>query len=313
MAIRRLRVLGTLALDAPAVSAVLRTRKAVALLTFLALQSDRRARRDQLAHMFWPRVESDAARTSLRQLLAGLRKARAEHAPLLDADSDWLALAGDVEVDAIAFQAAAARDDVAGAAEAVSLYRGALLADGLAVDSTDFDDWLDQERARLCRIAVAAMERVAATAIEGAFDRAEGLAAAERAVGLDPYNEQAHRQLMALQAANGRPDLALLHYAALADTLRRDLQVAPDPETQALHARLRGERRPQRAVAPIEAEPIIGVRAETPPVAVPPRPPTQRRIGAYAPAALIGVAAALLVGRRSASIAGSRRRRPRPR
>jgi len=293
VAIRCLRVLGTLALDAPAASAVLRTRKAVALFTFLALQPDRRARREQLAQMFWPRVESDAARTSLRQLLAGLRKARAEHAPLLVAEGDWLALANDVDVDAIAFQTAAARDEVAGAAEAVSLYRGALLADGLAVDSTEFDDWLDQERARLCRLAVAAMERLAAAAIAGGFDRAEGLAAAERSVALDPYNEQAHRQLMALQAASGRPDLALLHYAALADTLRRDLQVAPDPETQKLHERLRGERRPQRAATAVEAEPIVGVWAETALAVMP--PPPQRRIGSFAPAALIGVAAALLV------------------
>ena len=299
MAIRGLSLLGTLALDAPGGSVVLRTRKAAALIAYLALQPDRRARREHLAHMFWPRVESDAARTSLRQLLAGLRKAGAED--LIRADGDWLMLAPELEIDAVAFEQAAARSDVAGAAKAVSLYRGALIADGLSVDSTEFDDWLDQERARLCRLAVAAMERVATAAIEGEYDRAEGLSAAERAVVLDSYNEQAHRQLMTLQTAIGRPDLALLHYSALAETLRRELQVAPDPETQALEEMIRIARRPRRDATPApEAELASFAQAESifpsgshSAAAVPAAPRARR--GSFAPAALVGVAVALLL------------------
>jgi len=295
-------VLGTLALDAPGGGAVLRTRKAVALIAYLALQPGRRARRDQLAQMLWPRVENDAARTSLRQLLAGLRKAGEGDAALVEADGDWLELAPDIRIDAVAFEAATARGDLAGATEAVALYRGALIADGLAVDSAEYDDWLDHERGRLCRLAVAAMERVAAAAIEGAIDRAEGLAAAERAVALDPYNEHAHRLLMELQAANGRPDLALLHYAALTETLRRELQVAPDPETQALHDRLRVGRRPVRPSAPPDAgemlppspspdsmqAPLAGTSG---PISIEPLRPT----GSLTLAALVGVALALLL------------------
>jgi Tol biopolymer transport system component/DNA-binding SARP family transcriptional activator len=300
VAIRSFCVLGTLALDAPGAAAVLRTRKAIALLAFLALQPDRRARREQLAQMLWPRVDKDAARTSLRQLLAGLRKAGGESAPLIEAEDDWLALAHDVHVDAIAFEAAAARGDVAGAAEAVSLYRGALLAEGLSVDSAEFDEWLDQERARLCRLAVAAMERVAGAAIRGDFDRGEGQAAAEQAVTLDPYNEQAHRQLMELQTLNGRPDLALLHYAALVETLRRELQVAPDAETQAVHDRIRTARRPTRPAAPsadLSPEGSAGSLAQPgpPPMHAPSPPPSLRRPVSLAPAALIGMALAVII------------------
>jgi len=288
-------------LEAPGSAVLLRTRKAVALIAFLALQADRRARREQLAHMLWPRVESDAARTSLRQLLAGLRKAGSEDAPLIDADGEWLVLAPDIEIDAVAFTRAAAQNEVTGAATAVHLYRGALLADGLSVDSVEFDDWLDQERARLCRLAVGAMERVAAAAIQGNYDRAEGLAAAERGVALDPYNEHAHRQLMELQAASGRPDLALLHYAALTETLRRELQVAPDAETQALHDRIRTARRAipagptppaeQRGPAP-ENGPPPQPRGAIP---LPTRAATPKSIAALAPAALAGVVIALLL------------------
>ena len=295
MTIRSLCVLGTLALEAPGGAAVLRTRKAVALIAYLALQPDRRARREQLAHMFWPRVESDAARTSLRQLLAGLRKAGADD--LIQADGDWLLLAPDLQVDAVRFEEASARNDVAGAAEAVALYRGALIADGLSVDSHEFDEWLDHERARLCRLAVHAMECVAAAAIEDKHDRAEGLAAAERAVALDPYNEHAHRQLMELQTATGRPDLALLHYTALAETLRRELQVAPDPETQALHDTLRTARRPQRpATLPPEVDPAEAQAAPAPNLNPAPTPALRpSRLGSLAPAALVGVMAALLL------------------
>jgi len=295
-------VLGTLALDAPGCGAVLRTRKAVALIAYLALQPGRRARRDQLAQMLWPRVENDAARTSLRQLLAGLRKAGEGDAALVVADGDWLELAPYIRIDAVAFEAAAARGDLAGATEAVALYRGALIADGLMVDSAEYDDWLDRERGRLCRLAVAAMERVAAAAIEGAIDRAEGLAAAERAVALDPYNEHAHRLLMELQAANGRPDLALLHYSALTETLRRELQVAPDPETQALHDRLRVGRRPIRLPATAAEGQVLPPFASPESVQAPlagasgPNPiGAPRRTGSLTLAALVGVALALLL------------------
>ena len=297
MAIRGLRLLGELALDVPGGGAVLRTRKAVALIAYLALQPDRRARREQLAHMFWPRVDGDAARTSLRQLLAGIRKAGTGE--LIEADGEWLLLAADVEVDAIAFEQACIRGDIGGAAEAVALYRGGLIADGLPVDSAAFDDWLDLERARLCRLAVAAMERVAAAAIEGDHDQGEGLAAAERAVALDPYNEHAHRQLMTLQAAVGRPDLALLHYIALTEILRRELQVAPDPETQKLHETIRAARRPMRAVEPrTEGSPAVPDQPQpqgVPPagIAAPSAPPGRSR--ALAPAALAGTTAALFL------------------
>jgi len=293
-------VLGTPALDAPGATAVLRTRKAVALLAVLALQPDRRARREQLAQMLWPRVDKDAARTSLRQLLAGLRKAGGEGVPLVDAEDDWLALARDVHVDAVAFETAAARGDLAGAAEAVSLYRGALLAEGLSVDSAEFDEWLDQERARLCRLAVGAMERVAGAAIAGDADRGEGLAAAEQAVALDPYNEHAHRQLMELQALNGRPDLAIVHYTGLVETLRRELQVAPDAETQAVHDRIRAVRRPARPVA-IPADPAAAgsaesiAQADVPATSSPAASSSPRRLGSLAPAALIGMALALVI------------------
>jgi Tol biopolymer transport system component/DNA-binding SARP family transcriptional activator len=299
LANRSFCVLGTLALDAPGGAAVLRTRKAVALIAYLALQPERRARREQLAQMFWPRVESEAARTSLRQLLAGLRKAGADD--LIQANGEWLMLAPDMTVDAVRFEAASARGDIAGAAEAVSLYRGALLADGLAVDSAEFDDWLDQERTRLCRLAVAAMERLARAAIDDEHPRGEGLAAAERAVALDPYNEHAHRLLMELQTAIGRPDLALLHYGALTETLRRELQVAPDPETQALYEAIRTARRPGRvATASLEEEPAIPARPETRPAFQPDAVPASRtaqpsRLGSLAPAALVGVMAALLL------------------
>ncbi|HWI86752.1 MAG TPA: BTAD domain-containing putative transcriptional regulator [Sphingomonas sp.] len=296
MAIRNLCVLGTLAIDAPGGDAVLRTRKAAALVAFLGLQPDRRARREQLAEMFWPRVGSEAARTSLRQLLAGLRKASAGTAPLIEGEGDWLSLAEDVRVDAVAFEAAAARGDADGAAEAIALYRGQLIADGLSVDSAEFDEWLDHERSRLCRVAVAAMERVAAATLSGGRDRGEGLAAAERAVALDPYNEHAHRLVMELQAASGRPDLALLHFGALVETLRRELQVAPDPETQALHDRLRAARRPLRGPpgALVDADPTGDASTEPPGALIPVAATGHGRLRSLVPAALIGMTIALL-------------------
>ena len=90
MAARKLRLLGEFELKS-AGGLRLRTRKAEALLAYLALPAGRPHQRDKLAAFFWGDKEDGKARHNLAQTLHLIRKA-------LDIDGD---LKGDVEIEGL--------------------------------------------------------------------------------------------------------------------------------------------------------------------------------------------------------------------
>lgn len=292
----RLTLLGAFALDAPGASEVMRTRKACALVAYLALHAGRSARREQVASILWPRVAPDAARTSLRQLLAAIRKTAAEGHPLIESEGDSLRLDAELAIDALEFQACAARPDLAAAVTAMQLYGDDLVAEGMSIGSPPFDAWLDGERAALRNMAIGVMERIAAAGLADAIDAARALAATERLARLDPYNEQAWRTAMELLRRSRRRDLAMQRYAALRELLQRDLQIEPEPETVALYEAIRAERGPTPAASEPAAAPVASAQPVAAPAPVaPPRPRRRWWIPAGAVAALVAVVAAVLL------------------
>jgi TolB-like protein/Tfp pilus assembly protein PilF len=129
---------------------------------------------------------------------------------------------------------------------AAELYRADLL-DGFALRDRGFDEWLTGERERLREHAVQLflrlMERAAAIGVEPAIRWAL------RILAVDPVHEPAHRALMELYAAQGRHAAALRQYEQLRETLARELDTRPEPETDALVRRIRDDRRgPARPV-----------------------------------------------------------------
>ena len=72
-----LRVLGTFAIEANVgrpIALSIRSKKARALLAYLAMKPDYRARREELATLFWGDNPDASARHSLRQCLISLRQ-----------------------------------------------------------------------------------------------------------------------------------------------------------------------------------------------------------------------------------------------
>src|SRR5438105_2052064 len=65
-------------------------------------------------------------------------------------------------------------------------------------------------------------------------DAAGAVEALQRAVVDDPLHEEAHRRLMRLFAEVGRRQQALAQYQQLRQTLRREYEADPDPETRRL-------------------------------------------------------------------------------
>src|SRR5262249_28133610 len=139
------------------------TRKAQALLAYLAVPPGTPHPRDKLASLLWGNTLETTARTSLRQTLYALRKS------LRDADPQPLAVDADtltldpraVTVDVLQLELRAAQADPSVLAEAAALYEGDFL-DGLAVQEPPFEDWLLGHRERLRELAVSSLSRLLA-------------------------------------------------------------------------------------------------------------------------------------------------------
>ena len=174
------------------------TRKAEALLAYLALAPGKTRSRDQLASLLWSDRADAQARSSLRQALTSLRHGLEVNGyPVLASEGEGVYLEPDVvSVDVLAFEKLAANGSNGNLARAEKLYQGALL-DGLGVRDPAFNEWLDQERRRLHELAIHAVDRLLAGLLR-AGDHEAAAAAAQRLLGLDPLRESTYRTLMRL-------------------------------------------------------------------------------------------------------------------
>jgi DNA-binding SARP family transcriptional activator len=223
----RIAVLGRLALEhagrplSPPVG-----RPARLLLGWLALHPGAHAR-SAVAAELWPVVLDESARGSLRVALVDLRRAlgdAAERALLSTRDQLGLVDCPELEVDARRFTALLEAGRVG---EALSIWRGELL------EGLDAGDWLvelrDEYRDRRSRALAALAEEAAAS---GQMDNAVRLA--RERVSLEPFSEEATRELMRRLTAVGDRAAALLAYDRLAERLRSELRTAPSAPTRAL-------------------------------------------------------------------------------
>jgi DNA-binding SARP family transcriptional activator len=210
-------------------------KKAQALLAYLAMNRGRTIPRDQLADLLWSASGPEQGRHSLRQSLAAVRRAIGADARDLIAtvgNDVLLAESNAVDVDAHRFETLAQSTAPADLAAASELYRGEFLAD-FDVPSEPFMAWVRVERTRLEATACGLLGRLA-TALSDAGDHDAAIATAKRLIALDPLREDGHRLLMQLYASVGRRAEAVRQFAICSDSLRRELDVAPDAKTTAL-------------------------------------------------------------------------------
>ena len=219
----------------PASPFVFPTRKAQALLAYLAMPAGQAHSRDKLASLLWGNAMETTARTSLRQTLYGLRRTlqRADLQPLR-ADGDMVSLDPNaVTVDVAEFEKRVTDGTPAALAEASVLYQGDLLA-GLSIQEPPFEDWLSSQRERLHEIALNALARLL-TSQRAAGSTDAAIQTGLRLVALDGLQEPAHRALMQLYAETGRRSAALRQYQLCLDTLRRELRAEPEAATKVLY------------------------------------------------------------------------------
>ncbi len=232
------------------------TRKAIALIAFLAV-TNRTHKRDRLARLLWD-GDLPHARAALRRTLSVLRKALV--GDWLYSEKDLIGLqsqAGlwlDVEVflERLAIYEAHQHQDGAICRhclpllqEAVSLYRDSFLAGFLLGDGADFSQWQLTEAAFLQRKQASALQALLFYhAQTGAYDTA--VTFAHRWLQLDPTHEPAHQWLMKLYAWQGETAKAAHQYHECVRLLAQTVGLQPQPETTTLFNQIQSGHPPQK-------------------------------------------------------------------
>lgn len=234
----------------------------MALLSFLALQRDRSARREALAALLWEHADASQARATLRQAIATIRRLEDGGSPILLGDAEVLRLSDDVAVDIDRLRQAV-RDSDQGLAVG-DIYGSGLLSGFTVRDAPAFNEWLAIEQAHFRQQVVGYLTERADRNSEPGSDLNAGAETALKLLAIDPYNEAGHRALMRIYARQGRAALAIAQYRSLSDLLRRELQVPPEGETQRLHEQISNSRRDR------SSEPMPSVAPSQDPGAAPP-------------------------------------------
>lgn len=221
-----------------------RTQKTAALFAYLAFYSRRTHPRELLIELFWPEDDPETGRHKLSVALSSLRR---ELEPPGVADGAVLvterfsaglnsdAVASDVREFETGLAAAARADDPTDRAsrliQAIDLYQGDLLPGY-------YEDWALREQERLQAIYLQALRQLIEH-YQGVDDLERAAGYLTRLVDAEPTNEAAHRELIQLWAALGRPAAALRSYAQLQRALKRELDAQPSPATRHLIREIR--------------------------------------------------------------------------
>jgi predicted ATPase/DNA-binding SARP family transcriptional activator len=230
------------------------SNKVRALLAYLAVEADRAHRREALAELLWPGRGERSALANLRYALYDLRNDIGDR----EADPPFLWITrrtlqfnreSDYTLDVEVFEERISDSAIQRFSEsairslqlAVSLYRGSFLEGFSVGDSPAFEEWTLFKREQIGRRMLSALYRLAAVYEQrGEYEQAQHCV--RRQLELEPWQEEAHRQLMRLLTLSGQRSAALAQYETCRRLLAEELGVEPARETIALYESIRDGR-----------------------------------------------------------------------
>ncbi len=217
------------------------SRKAQALLVYLAV-TGRAHFRDALAGLLWGESPEERAAGNLRVVLSNLRRLVPDHVIITRRTVEFNR-ESDCWIDVVEFESKmqeargrkrADTSCVLQLATCLRLYQGDFL-DGFYVrGAPDFEEWLLVERERLRQTVLQSLHCL----VQHHVARGEYVAGIEcvtRLLALDPWREEAHRELMRLLALSGQRSAALAQYEKCRHLLEAELGLEPLEETTALY------------------------------------------------------------------------------
>ncbi len=217
---------------------VIKRRKAVALLAYLAVERGEH-RREQLADLLWPDADPSKALSYMRRIVYALNKILPEDALQSRRRTVQLCAHPQMTIDVRVDQPVA---------------HGDFMADFGLDDSAPFTDWLTEQRHQW-RQTLNAQFATQVAALENSGDLAGALAQAEAWAAYEPLDAAPQAATLRLYGALGKPQIAqrrLQHY-------RERLQEQDGDAPKELLARLEVTlRAPLQTRLPVLLSPIIG-------------------------------------------------------
>ena len=276
----RVALLGSPQLERGTKPVAFDTRKATALLAYLAVTGHPHSR-ETLAGLLWPDHAEAQARGALRRTLSVLNSATG--GDVVVADRSVVGLRGErLWLDVAEFDEHATQQEHGHPADgscprcvteleaAAAIYRDDFMAGFALRDSPGFDDWQAFQANGLRQQLAGVLERLARARVRtGELDNA--IEAARRWLTLDPLHEPAHAMLIRLYAWTGHRSAAMRQYRDCVRVLHRELGVPPLSQTTALDEAVRtGRLKPPRSADQPPGR--LGRSAAAPSVADEPRP-----------------------------------------
>lgn len=223
------------------------SRKAEAILKYLASRHPAAVSKDILMNTFWPAADPEAARRNLHQAIYSLRQSlrldSAEFHPILfDNDTYRLNPAIETWIDFKEFErhtkVGQSLERINGmkqaAAEyhlAIEIYQGDLFASDL------YEEWMMSLRQYLHQSYLHIAGRLSQYYLEFG-DYPAAIALSLKILSFDNAQEEAHQIIMKSYLAQGQRHLALQQYQYCAKALKSGLDVSPSPETEALYSQI---------------------------------------------------------------------------
>jgi DNA-binding SARP family transcriptional activator len=218
------------------------------LASFLFTYPDRPHRRERLADLFWPDLDSECARRALNSAIWRLRKLLAAHP---ESDEGLRTIGPDIvlktapwlDIDAAALQSAAMTvlNEPAALSEPRTLNRVVAALHRYKGPFLDGDDgsWILEERERLHSLFVqTTMLTVCRLGAVGRYHDAVDLA--RRALRFDPYREELVRYLLMLLVLDERRCEAIQYFQSWTNALKAELGITPLPATRKLLDEIKG-------------------------------------------------------------------------
>lgn len=263
--------------------------KNVLLLAWLAMPPGKTHDRKRLSETLWPDRGEAQALASLRQALWSLRRAmgEGEPSPIL-AERSSIRLDPDaVTVDTADFERLVRGGSQAELERAAALYRGDFLSE-FDLDGDDQAPFLF-ERRRLREMALGCFRSL--IAMRAAAGDADGaVEVAQRALSLDPLQEEVHAAIIRLHRDRGRLGLAREQYDACRDVLQRELGIMPSAEIEQLRASFGATAGPAPAPKPDVPRPPLAPLAIPAVESLAPRAKPRLAVWGWAAAAVAAVA-----------------------
>jgi DNA-binding SARP family transcriptional activator/tetratricopeptide (TPR) repeat protein len=281
-----LRTFGGLALESNATEDPAPTLgpRRLALLAVVAAAGSRGITREKILGLLWAETEEESARHTLSQTLYSLRR---------DTGREWLKgttqlrLDASIKSDIAEFQDALNAGDLVRAA---TLYSGPFLDGFYLPGAPEFEQWVEETRARLHFALRKSLETLVKRAADAGLHHEE-INGWKRLCELDPFSATyAAGQMRALTAV-GDLSAALQLANEYESRVRRELDAEPDPVINELIRQLRSSPKPAVAsAAPMTVGAPLQSTTPTATIAIEPRTARSRR-----PLWLVGAIVMVLV------------------